>query len=327
MWLNIISKISSLIHNLKTKFTFAGAWKTMGLSVIVILLEFFLLIISLPIYIFITPEKISKDKKEVEKYRLKRKYSLFGLAGFLLLVLLKLTLFSGLFFSSPIQVRALILGWHFNNSADYIYDLRWIKLFDGGAIYNFQKTGTADIGTPLASIYPVNSLKASNIIRWTGFTEIANKNGGNIYYQLSDDDGQTWYYWDGLNWTEAKENDYNEAEIIDSQIKSFPTGNAQIKFKAFFANNYSAQIKLINLNISYDSILPEDHGTIQEYSKDNLWLYHDFGNRYWIFGIREASSAIAMDSNGQCVKFEGRVSKCSSSDYALLVSVKALVGK
>ena len=327
MWLNFISRISSLIHNLKTKFTYAGAWKTIGLSVIVILLEFFLLIVSLPIYIFITPEKISKDKKEVERYRLKRKFSLIGVAGFLLLVLLKITLFSGLFFSSSIQVRALTLSWQFSNSADYVYDPNRIKLWNGMAIYGPQKTNPANMEMPLASIYPVSSLKASNVIRWTGFTEIANKNGGNIYYQLSDDDGQTWYYWDGLSWAEAGKHDYNEAATIDSRIKSFQAGNGQIKFKAFFINDHSEQIQLIDLSFSYDSIHSEDYGLIQDYSKNNLWLYHDFGNGYWIFGIREASSAIAMDSNGQCVKFEGEVRKCSQSDYALLVSIKTLIGK
>ncbi|MCK5211926.1 hypothetical protein KAJ89_04450 [Candidatus Parcubacteria bacterium] len=327
MWLNFISRISSLTHNLKTKFTYAGVWKTIGLSAIVILLELFLLIISLPVYIFITPEKISKDKQEVERYRLKRKFSLIGVAGFLLLVLLRITLFSGLFFSSSIQVRALTLDWDFSNSADYVYDSNRIKLWDGMAIYNSQKVDSINIEMPIASLYPVNSLKTSNIIRWTGFTETANKNGGNIHYQLSDDDGQTWYYWDGFIWTEAGEHDYNEAATIDSQIKSFYADNGQIKFKAFFINNYPAQIKLIDLSFSYDSVHSEDYGLIQGYSKDNLWLYHDFGNEYWIFGIREASSAIAIDSNGQCVKFEGEVRKCSQSDYALLVSVKTLVGK
>lgn len=326
-WLNFISKISSFIHNQKTKFTYAGVWKTIGLSVIVILLELFLFIVSLPIYIFIAPEKFSKDKKEVERYRLKRKFSLIGVAGFLLLVLLKITLFSGLFFSSSIQVRALTLDWDFNNSANYVYDPNLIKMENGMVIINSQITDTTNIGISLASVHPVNSLKATNIIRWTGFTEIANKNGGEIYYQLSDDKGQTWYYWDGLSWAEAGESDHNKATVIADQIKSFQPGSGQIKFKAFFANKYPAQIQLIDLSFSYDSIQSEDYGLIQDYSKDNLWLYHDFGNEYWIFGIRESSSAIAIDSNGECVKFEGEVRKCSKSDYALLVSIKALVGK
>lgn len=169
-------------------------------------------------------------------------------------ILLKITLFSDLFFFSPIKVSALALDWNFNNSEDYIYDPGLIKLSDGMAIYNSQKTNQANIKTPIASIQPISSLKALNIIKWTGFTETANKNGGDIYYQLSDDDGQTWYYWDDLNWTEAGEHDYNEAAIINNQMKNFQAGSGQIKF-------------------------------------------------------------------------EGEVRKCSQSDYALLVSVKTLVGK
>lgn len=195
------------------------------------------------------------------------------------------------------------------------------------AIFNSQKADPAIIKLPIATIQPVSSLKATNIVRWTGFTEIAIKNGGNIYYQLSDDDGQTWYYWNGRNWAEAGENDYNQATVIDSKISSFLPFNGQIKFKAFFANRHSTQIQLIDLSFTYDSILPDDYGVNQGYSKDSLWLYHDFGNGYWIFGIREASSAIAVDSNGQCIRFDGNVRKCMQGDYALLMSIKTLVGK
>jgi len=327
MWLNYISKISSLIHDFKTKFTYAGAWETIGLSIIVIFLELFLLIVSLPVYIFIAPEKFSKNKKEVEKYRLKRKFSLIGVVGFILLLLIKTTLFSGLFFSNPIKVSALSLNWDFNNSAEYVFDSSRIKIKDGMAIYNFQTKNSTNVKMSLSSIHPVNSLKASNIIRWTGFTENADKKSGNIYYQLSDDNGQTWYYWNGSAWSEAGEQNYNGAATINNQIKKFPPEKGQIKFKAFFNNNFPEQIKLIDIGFAYDSIAPNDYGFIQNYSKNNIWLYHDFGNNYWIFGIREASSAIAIDSDGQCVKYEGEVRKCSSGDYALLISIKALAGK
>ena len=327
MWLNFISRISSLIHEIKTKFIYAGVWKTIGLSAIVISLELFLLIVSLPVYIFIAPEKISKDKKEVEKYRLKRKFSLIGVAGFLLLVILKITLFSGLFFFGSSQIRALSLSWNFNNSADYIYNPNMLKLSNGMAVFNYEGTDQVIDKQPIPAIRPVYSLKAPNIIRWTGFTETADKNNGNIYYQLSNDEGKTWYYWDGMNWAEAGENDYNEANVIDSKISGFQPVNEQIKFKAFFSNNNSAQIKLFGLSLNYDSISAKNHGVIPGYFEDNLWLYYDFGNGYWIFGIREASSVIAIDSKKQCVKFEGEIRKCSQGDYAFLTSVKALLRK
>ncbi|MCK5319942.1 hypothetical protein KAJ61_00970 [Candidatus Parcubacteria bacterium] len=327
MWLNFISRISSLIHEIKTKFIYAGVWKTIGLSAIVILLELFLLIVSLPVYIFIAPEKISEDKKEVEKYRLKRKFSLIGVAGFLFLIILKITLFSGLFFFGSSQIKALSLSWDFNNSADYIYNSNMLKLSNGAVIFNYKETDQTINKLPIPAIQPIYSLKAPNIIKWTGFTETADKNNGNIYYQLSNDEGKTWYYWNGVYWSEAGENDYNEADVIDSKISNFQPVNEQIKFKAFFSNDYSAQIKLFGLSLNYDSIFKKNHGVIPGYFEDNLWLYYDFGNGYWIFGIREASSVIAIDSKGQCIKFEGEVRKCSQSDYALLVSIKTLIGK
>jgi len=327
MWLNFISRISSLIHKIKTKFIYAGVWKTIGLSAIVILLELFLLIASLPVYIFIAPEKISKDKKEVEKYKLKRKFSLIGVAGFLLLVILKITLFSGLLFSGSSQIRALSLSWDFNNSADYIYNSNMLKLSNGMAVFNYKETDQTINKLLIPAIQPIHSLKAPNIIRWTNFTEIADKNNGDIYYQLSNDEGKTWHYWNGINWSEAGENDYNEAAIIDSEISGFQPVNEQIKFKAFFSNNNSAEIKLFGLSLNYDSISAKNHGIIPGYSENNLWLYYDFGNGYWIFGIREASSVTAIDSKGQCIKFEGKVRKCSQGDYAFLSSIKALLQK
>ncbi|MCK5510725.1 hypothetical protein KAI65_04270, partial [Candidatus Parcubacteria bacterium] len=222
---------------------------------------------------------------------------------------------------------ALSLSWNFNNSTDYIYNSNMLKLSNGMVIFNYKETDQIINKLPIPAIQPIYSLKAPNIIRWTGFTETADKNNGNIYYQLSNDEGKTWYYWDGMGWAEAGENDYNEASVIDSKINSFKPVNDQIKFKAFFRDNYYAQIKLFGISLNYDSISAKNHGVIPGYFEDNLWLYYDFGNGYWIFGIREASSVIAIDSKGQCIKFEGEIRKCSQGDYAFLTSVKALLQK
>ncbi|MCD4694167.1 hypothetical protein K8R62_02290, partial [bacterium] len=59
------------------------------------------------------------------------------------------------------------------------------------------------------SISPNNTHTVSSIDYWSSFSENATKNGGEIYYQLSSDDGLTWDYWNGSGWVNASPTDYN----------------------------------------------------------------------------------------------------------------------
>lgn len=105
--------------------------------------------------------------------------------------------------------------------------------------------------TTTPAITPVGSFSASGIETWDGFSESAVKNGGEIYYQLSSDNGSTWQYWNGSNWAEAGSGDHNIASVVDSRISSFDTSNNRIKFRAFLASDGSQQVELDNVSISY----------------------------------------------------------------------------
>jgi len=51
-------------------------------------------------------------------------------------------------------------------------------------------------------------------------------------------------------------------------------------------------------------------------------LFHSFGT-YWIFGYAiPGVTSIAIDSNGQCIKFENEVRECTSGDLDLIYKLK-----
>lgn len=107
-----------------------------------------------------------------------------------------------------------------------------------------------------SSLEPTVQLKTPlvvpDLLSWSGLVETATKNGGEIYYQLSDGNGLNWYYWDGSNWVITVDN-YNIATVINDHLASFPLANKQIKFKAFLQSDGEQQVILDNVTISYSS--------------------------------------------------------------------------
>ena len=54
-------------------------------------------------------------------------------------------------------------------------------------------------------------------------------------------------------------------------------------------------------------------------------LFHQFSSGYWIFGFAVPQvTSLAMDSDGQCIKYTGEVNPCSQDERYLLVSLKKL---
>src|SRR3989338_6413329 len=110
-----------------------------------------------------------------------------------------------------------------------------------------------------ASTYPTNnppinpntSLTVSGIDQWSSFSEVAIKNSGEVYYQLSDDEGITWRYWNGNSWVTAGANQYNIASQVDTNISSFPTSTAKIMFKAFLSSTDGQQVQLDEVQIGW----------------------------------------------------------------------------
>jgi len=107
--------------------------------------------------------------------------------------------------------------------------------------------------TTIPSVQPNTSLSPAILTSWTTFIENATKPvGTQIYYQLSDDDGVTWKYWDGAAWANVVgATDYNLDTIINANINTFPPASGQILFKAFLESNGGAQPQLNEIRIDY----------------------------------------------------------------------------
>ncbi len=135
----------------------------------------------------------------------------------------------------------------------------------GGNFYAIAYQGNGDIGvvitieslvnypTDKPSINPVISYAVSGVDQWTSFTETAIKEGSSeIYYQLSDNDGSTWQYWNGSFWATVGASNYNTATVINSNINSFSTTTGDIMFKAFLESDGTGQVQLDKVQISWN---------------------------------------------------------------------------
>ncbi|MFZ2189971.1 MAG: prepilin-type N-terminal cleavage/methylation domain-containing protein, partial [Candidatus Magasanikiibacteriota bacterium] len=187
--------------------------------------------------------------------------------------------------------------WHFNTSTDFIYDSSKIsvtsslvKLIDqGGGFCSGTSTlcDTFFVSTTCStqdgcfwtnvitypddrpSLNPVISHAVNSIDNWSSFSETAIKNGGEIYYQLSDDSGSTWQYWDGVGWTTAGDTDYNIASVINSNLYFFPTTTASILFRAFLESNGTQLVQLDNISISCAQVQDSTFDSSVDYSYDD----------------------------------------------------------
>jgi len=94
-------------------------------------------------------------------------------------------------------------------------------------IVNWSKT-THSYDTSQPTVKPNSSLTMNKTVSWNVFTETATKNGGEIYYQLSSDNGTTWKYWNGSAWVTSTPTNYNTATVINTNIATFSTSSNQI---------------------------------------------------------------------------------------------------
>ncbi len=85
-----------------------------------------------------------------------------------------------------------------------------------------------------------------------GFTETATKNGGEIKYQISNDAGSTWYWYNsGWTTTASGYSEANTATDINENISSFPVGNGSFLFKAYLNSDGGQFVQLNDIDLSY----------------------------------------------------------------------------
>jgi hypothetical protein len=128
-------------------------------------------------------------------------------------------------------------------------------------------------------IKPIASWEVSGVSDWFAFNEIlGGGNEGNIGYNLSDDDGVTWYYWNGSAWVSGGDEDhYNSAAVVGANIEDFPIANEKILFRAFLISDGTQKCELDNNEIVATTGNPpnvyagtnktcKDHQTIKPFS-------------------------------------------------------------
>jgi len=123
---------------------------------------------------------------------------------------------------------------------------------DEARVSNIARTSFDFYPSDGPPIDPVTAGSSPSISQYASFVETAQKNGGEVYYQLSSDGGSTWNYWDGGAWVVAGAADYNEAAVVDSNIASFSAASNNIKFKAFLVGDGTQQVKIGDLIIGYN---------------------------------------------------------------------------
>ncbi len=130
----------------------------------------------------------------------------------------------------------------FDNASEYVFNPVKIEVASGSA--KLKDVGGGSYATDKPSVLPNSSYTPASIGGWVSFVETAAKNGGEIYYQLSDDNGARWQYFDGVTWTLAGSSDYNTAGVVNANISTFPVTNRALLFKAFLGSNGTQLVSL-----------------------------------------------------------------------------------
>ncbi len=100
------------------------------------------------------------------------------------------------------------------------------------------------------TIKPTTSWTISGLSQFTAFVEsLGGGNQGSIGYQLSDDDGVNWRYWNGSSWAVTADQ-YNAVSTVHTNIGSFLVANEKIMFRAFLISNGEQQCELDTLDFT-----------------------------------------------------------------------------
>ena len=101
------------------------------------------------------------------------------------------------------------------------------------------------------SIRPSASWTVIGILYWFAFNEtLGVGNEGSIGYNLSDDDGVTWYYWNGSAWISGGDSThYNSSSVVGANIENFAIITEKILFRAFLISDGTQKCELDNNEI------------------------------------------------------------------------------
>jgi len=98
----------------------------------------------------------------------------------------------------------------------------------------------------------VYSKTAQAFTSLSSFSETATKDSGEIKYQISNNGGSTWYWYNsGWKTTSSTYVNANTASEINSYITSFPVGDGSFLFKAYLHSDGTQLVQLDSINLGY----------------------------------------------------------------------------
>lgn len=153
--------------------------------------------------------------------------------------------------------------WPFDVSGDYQYDNLKVGI----------STSDAKL-VDLASVNPEIQNTSSAALTYSSlssFSEVLDTdNQGTIKYQLSNNNGTTWYWWNGSTWVSTTQGstEANGATTINAHISTFNSaigqiGNANLSFKAFLIGDGNEQVSLDSIFVGY-TLFPYKYSFIQK---------------------------------------------------------------
>ena len=184
---------------------------------------------------------------------------------------------------------------------------------------------------PTISATSSGFLYVPSVYSWRGFSHtVSTTSPGDVYYQLSNDDGVTWQYWDGSAWVEAIDADnYNTVSEVDTNIEEFDATSKKISFRAFLKSDTIQQVELDDVTVTFN-IEPADEYTT------NLWHFDDTGTSAFVdsignYHISKYSSATQdeigkFDSAGKSVYYLSNASNLPTLPSNFTVEMWVKVG-
>jgi hypothetical protein len=147
-------------------------------------------------------------------------------------------------------------------------------LIDEVRISNTARTSFTSKPYPMTpqAVRLSNAARKSGVESWNGLSSSETTNGGAITYRLSDNEGGTWKYWTGSEWSASSSyTDSNSIGIINSNIATFPVTFSGIMWQAVLSGNGDQQVTLnsVSLSANSDVVVPDTNATNIVASKSN----------------------------------------------------------
>ncbi len=123
---------------------------------------------------------------------------------------------------------------------------------------------TTPYATSAQTISNANSIRTSGVWHWDTLSHTQLPNGGNVTYRLSNDDGTSWLYWDGVAWsTSANTGQANTTAIVTAHFDTFPVTFKGLRWQAIFSGNGSERVALdgVSADSTSDNGLPSSNPT------------------------------------------------------------------